>query len=59
MLSQVSGAAGDAAKKDLERKIKKIGMTLVQVCLFDDIDNACDGDNEIKRVPEDVIACAV
>jgi hypothetical protein len=28
---QVSGAAGDAAKKDLERKIKKIGMTLVQV----------------------------
>jgi hypothetical protein len=30
-LGQVSGAAGDSAKKDLERKIKKIGMTLVQV----------------------------
>ncbi len=29
--TQVSGAAGDAAKKELERKVKRIGMTLVQV----------------------------
>lgn len=33
---QVSGAAGDAAKKELERKVKRIGMTLVQSLHFDD-----------------------
>ncbi len=34
--SQVSGAAGDAAKKELERKVKRIGMTLVQVSVARD-----------------------
>jgi hypothetical protein len=43
---QVSGAAGDAAKKDLERKIKKIGMTLVQVFDLHHVRD-CDGCNVI------------
>ncbi len=34
--TQVSGAAGDAAKKELERKVKRIGMTLVQVSIARD-----------------------